>query len=103
MRETLLEIADALALHGAPADEAAAQSWLDAGFDDAEEVAEWLAARCLAPAAAQRLEEAGFTPAQAAQTDDSGGYMDTIGHKLTNGDLSFDEARRLVTSAFWGD
>jgi hypothetical protein len=81
------------------------QAWQAAGFDDPEEIAEWLAARCPTPALAQRLEDAGFTPAQAALRTraGAGNYEDTIARKLSRGDLTFDEARRIITSAFWND
>jgi hypothetical protein len=81
------------------------RAWQTAGFDDPDEIADWLAARCPTPAVAQRLEQLGFTPAQAALRTRAGAgdYEDTIAGKLARGDLSPDEARRLVTSAFWND
>lgn len=107
--ETLRAISEALrgagaeaALRGRSAEEAA-QRWLDAGFDDAEEVAEWLAARCFDPRVAETLERAGFTPAQSSIRTKAGANSDedTIGYKIANGDLSLDEARRIITRAFW--
>lgn len=79
-------------------------AWLAAGFD-AEEVEAWLAARCFTVAGAQKLDEAGFTPDQAAQLTDAGtgNYTDTIAYKVVRGDLSLAAARRLVTAAFWDD
>ncbi len=105
MKEEILhEIAAMLVAHGFINADETAQTWLDAGFDDAEEVGEWLAARCFTAEAAQKLENAGFTPAQAAlRTNTGAGDEDTIAYKLTNGALSFDEARRIITSAFWND
>ncbi|MCA1616366.1 MAG: hypothetical protein LC800_20155 [Acidobacteria bacterium] len=90
------------ALAGAPA-ETAAYRWAARGFADAEDVEAWLAARCFDPAQAESLEEAGFTPEQAAlrTTAGRGGYEDTVAHKLARGDLTLEEARRLVTSDFW--
>ncbi len=83
--------------------EAAARQWLDAGFDDPEEIEDWLRARCFAAGAAQALERAGITPEQAAIRTKAGAgdYEDTLGHKFTRGDLSIDEARRIITSDFW--
>lgn len=83
--------------------EAMAREWMAAGFDDTDEVEEWLSARCFTPQGAQALERAGITPEQAAlrTTAGSAGYEDTIGYKLTAGDLSFDEARRIITAHFW--
>lgn len=83
--------------------ETAAQEWLDAGFDDPEEIEDWLCARCLSASAAQALESAGITPEQAAvrTKEGTGGYEDTLGHKFTRGDLSIDEARRIITRDFW--
>jgi hypothetical protein len=90
------------ALGGAPA-VVAAQAWIDAGFDDPEEVDDWLRARCFQADGAHALEMAGITPEQAAIRTQAGtaDYEDTIGYKLTHGDLSFDEARRIITSEFW--
>jgi len=81
----------------------AAREWIACGFDDAEEVGEWLAARCFDARVAAVLEEAGFTPAQAALRTEAGNaeYEDTIGYKIARGDLSLDEARRIITRAFW--
>lgn len=97
-----LETFGAEILHGkTPHD--AAREWFDAGFDDAEEIADWLRARCFTAADARRLEDAGFTPDQAAINTrvGSNNYQDTIAYKLTHGDLSFEEARRIITDEFW--
>ena len=106
--ETIGRIAEVLVRHGETAlrggaAEAMAQQWVDAGFDDPEEVDDWLRARCFSAAGTQALEMAGFTPEQAAIRTRAGtsSYEDTIGYKLTRGDLSFDEARRIITSEFW--
>jgi hypothetical protein len=90
------------ALAGARAEEVARQ-WLDAGFDDPEEIDDWLRARCFTASRAQALEAAGFTPEQAALRTTAGtaAYEDTIAYKLDHNDLSLDEARRIITSAFW--
>jgi hypothetical protein len=60
------------------------RAWQTAGFDDPDEIADWLAARCPTPAVAQRLEQLGFTPAQAALRTRAGAgdYEDTIAGKL---------------------
>jgi hypothetical protein len=106
--ETLRRISVVLAGHG---DEAlggaaaidVAREWVEAGFDDAEEVEDWLRARCFHADGARTLEMAGITPEQAAIRTRAGTSNDeeTIGYKLTHGDLSFDEARRIITSEFW--
>lgn len=83
--------------------EAEAIRWLEAGFDDPEEVSDWLAARCFSAEDARRLDEAGITADQAAirTTTGQGDYEDTIAYKFTRGDLSLDEARRIMTNEFW--
>jgi hypothetical protein len=83
--------------------ESVAYEWLAAGFADAEEVEDWLRARCFRAQHAQALEQAGFTPAQAAlrTTAGAGNYEDTIAYKFAQGDLTLAEARRIVTSDFW--
>ena len=92
------------ALAGAPA-ETAAYRWLSHGFADVEDVEDWLAARCFDPARAHELERAGLTPQQAAArtTAGRGDYEDTIAFKIAAGDLSVEEARRIITSDFWND
>jgi hypothetical protein len=92
------------ALSGAPA-RAVAYRWLSHGFTDAEEIADWLAARCFEPDRAHELERAGFTPEQAALRTAAGrgGYEDTVAFKVARGDLTLEEARRVVTSDFWND
>ena len=108
LAETIRLICEVLARHGeqalngaAPAE--VAEGWLNAGFDDPEEVDDWLRARCFSAVGAQSLEMAGLTPEQAAIRTVAGtaSYEDTIGYKLTRGDLSFDEARRIINSEFW--
>jgi hypothetical protein len=101
-------ISEVLERHGGPALGGAsalevAREWIAAGFDDAEEVDDWLRARCFRAEGARALEAAGITPEQAAIRTRAGaaGYEDTIGYKLTHGDLGFDEARRIITSEFW--
>jgi len=69
--------------------EVVAQAWTDAGFGD-DLTTRWLSARCFDPRTARALAELGVTPEQAAvRTRDGGGdYVDTIGHKVANGDLT---------------
>jgi hypothetical protein len=99
-----LERAGGSALAGAPA-ERAAYRWLSHGFTDAEEIEDWLAARCFDPARAHELDRAGLTPEQAAARTAAGrgDYEDTIAYKIAAGDLSIEEARRIITSDFWND
>ena len=106
--ENLREIADALARSGPRATggraaELVAREWLEEGFDDAEEVSDWLRARVFDAAGARRLEDAGITPEQAAMKTRAGADddEDTLGSKLVRGELSFEEARRIITSEFW--
>ena len=67
---------------------AAAQAWTEAGFSD-ELTARWLDARCFDPGAALALAELGVSPEQAAvRTRDGGGDIDTVAHKVANGDLT---------------
>lgn len=68
--------------------EVAAQMWTDAGFAD-EMTTRWLDSRCFDARAARALAELDITPEQAAvRTRDGGGGIETIGHKVANGDLT---------------
>jgi hypothetical protein len=91
------------ALNGGADAEATARAWLDAGFADAEEVEDWLRARCFDPRHAQTLEAAGITPEQAALRTRAGrnDYEETIACKFSRGDLTLEEARRIITNDFW--
>ncbi|HEX8128306.1 MAG TPA: hypothetical protein VF527_04330 [Pyrinomonadaceae bacterium] len=91
------------ALPGGISLEAAARAWLDAGFADPEDVDDWLRARCFDPRHAQTLDDAGLTPEQAALRTRAGrtDYEETVAYKLAHGDLTLEEARRIVTSDFW--
>src|SRR5687768_17543932 len=77
-----------LADRGASPEEAA-EAWSEAGFDD-EATARWLAARCFAPEAARALADMGVSGAQAGKRtrDGGGGYVDTIGFKVSSGDMT---------------
>lgn len=80
--------------------EIAAQQWTEAGFDDSM-TASWLQARCFDPQAARRLSELDVTPEQCAvrTRDGGGGYIDTIGYKVANGDLTVRQgAARTLSS-----
>lgn len=106
--ETLRRIGEVIAGHVDAAHvyasiEEAAHQWLASGFEDAEEVDEWLSARCFSAAGARSLELAGITPEQAAARTRAGtaDYEETIGYKVIKGDLSLEEARRIINSAFW--
>jgi hypothetical protein len=102
LAETISRRAEACA--GASAEEAA-RAWFEQGFDDPEEVEAWLDVGCPEAAHARRLEDAGITPEQAALRTDAGasGAEDTLGRKLARGELSFEEARRIITREFWND
>ena len=99
--ETLQRHGEALK-HGV-SPEAAAREWLAAGFTDEEEIDEWLIARCFNARGARALDERGITPEQAALRTTAGRNTreDTIGYKIINGELTFDEAKRIITNAFW--
>lgn len=98
----VLEDAGAEALDGAPPQDVA-RRWLAAGIDDAEDVADWLRARCFSPEGALALERAGVTPEQAALLTRSGasGDEETIAYKVVHDDLTLEEARRIITNDFW--
>jgi hypothetical protein len=91
------------ALPGGANPDTAARAWLDAGFADADEVEDWLAARCFDPRHAQTLDAAGVTPEQAALRTRQGrtDYEETVAYKLAHGDLTLEEVRRIITSDFW--
>lgn len=106
--EIFRDIVKVLKSHGNPAlgdapAEDIAQEWIDAGFEDPDEVDDWLVARCFRADVAYSLESAGITPEQASlrATAGTSNYEDTIGYKITNGDLSIEEAKRIITSHFW--
>ena len=107
-QDIVLEITEVLRKHIAESSdgaalEEAARKWLAAGFTDADEVEDWLRARCFDAARAQALELAGLTPEQASLRTRAGAedYEDTIAFKFAQDDLSLDEARRIITSHFW--
>ncbi|MGI8904276.1 MAG: hypothetical protein ACR2IP_11615 [Solirubrobacteraceae bacterium] len=77
-----------LADRGGSAEEAA-KAWTEAEFND-ETTSKWLEARCFDAQAARALADMSVTPKQAsARTrDGEGSYIDTIGYKVANGDLT---------------
>jgi len=83
----------------------AARTWLKVGFDDAEEIAAWLAARCYEAESARLLDDVGLTPEQASLRTTAGeaDYEDTIAFKFSRRDLSLTEARRIVNNEFWNE
>ena len=100
--EQVTESFGAEALGGETPD-AVARRWVAAGFDDAEDVSDWLRAGCFSATGAQALDDAGITPEQAALRTTAGvrDYEETLAYKFVQGDLSISEARRIVTNAFW--
>lgn len=82
--------------HGGNPDDAA-ETWAEVGFA-ANEVDEWLNARCFDPNAARDLADSGVTPEQARMKTSAGAgdYVDMVGFKVADGDLEVEEARDLV-------
>jgi len=82
--------------HGGNPDDAA-ETWVESGFE-ADEVEEWLQARCFNPSAARDLADSGVTAdmARMKTSAGSGDYVDTVGFKVSDGDLEVEEARDLV-------
>jgi hypothetical protein len=91
------------AARGNASAEEAARLWINAGFDETEEIEEWLMARCFSAEGARSLDLAGITPDQAGMRTRAGAgdYEETIGYKIIKGDLSLEEAKRIITNAFW--
>jgi len=82
--------------HGGNPDDTA-EAWAEAGFE-ADEVEEWLNARCFDPSVARDLADAGVVPADARIKTEAGAgdYVDMVGFKASAGDLEVEEARDLV-------
>ncbi len=82
--------------HGGNPDDAA-ETWAESGFEGPE-VEEWLLARCYDPSAARDLADAGVTPEMARMKTSAGAgdYVDTVGFKVSDGDIEVEEARDLV-------
>ena len=74
-----------------------AETWIESGFE-AHEVEEWLNARCFDPNSARDLADAGVTAADARMKTEAGAgdYTDTVGFKVSTGDLEVEEARDLL-------
>ncbi len=81
-----------LALQGRKAEDVA-REWDMYGFS-ARAVEAWLSARCFSPKAAYDLAREGFSPEQASILTDAGpgNYTDTVGFKVSKGDLSISGA-----------
>jgi hypothetical protein len=84
-----------LAHGGNPCD--TAETWIESGFEP-DEVEEWLGARCFDPGSARDLADAGVSAAEARVKIEAGrsDCTDTVGFKVSAGDLDVDEARDLL-------
>ncbi len=82
--------------HGGNPDDTV-EAWAETGLEPGE-VEEWLNARCFDPNAARDLTDAGVSAADARMKTDAGGgeYTDTVGFKVSAGDLEPEEARDLL-------
>ena len=82
--------------HGGNPDDTA-ETWAECGFEDSE-VEEWLNARCFDPNFARDLADAGLTAGDARMKTAAGAgdYTDTVGFKVSAGDLEVEEARDLL-------
>lgn len=82
--------------HGGNPDDAV-ETWAESGFE-AHEVDEWLLARCYDPSYARDLADAGVSPEMARMKTSAGAsdYTDTVGFKVSAGDIEVDEARELA-------
>jgi hypothetical protein len=82
--------------HGGNPDDTS-ETWAESGFE-AHEVDEWLSARCFDPNAARDLADAGVVAGDARMKTDAGAgdYTDTVGFKVSAGDLEPEEARELL-------
>lgn len=108
-RDALARISEILS-RSSPKDQTGDQTefarvWIKEGFDDEEDVEDWLRAKVFDPASARRLEDAGVTPEQAATLTRAGrdDREETLGLKFSRGDLSLEEVRRIAVSEFWND
>ncbi|MCK9571359.1 hypothetical protein M0R72_20590 [Candidatus Pacearchaeota archaeon] len=79
--------------YGNDAPEEVAIEWNDWDISP-DEVDAWLSSRCFDPEAAHQLEDYDITPAQAGKITERGlgNYKDTIGYKVSNNDLTIEEA-----------
>ncbi|HWB70423.1 MAG TPA: hypothetical protein VG518_10650 [Solirubrobacterales bacterium] len=82
--------------HGGNPDDTT-ETWEASGFE-AHEVDEWLNARCFDPSSARDLADAGVSAVDAAMKTEAGmgDYVDTVGFKVSTGDLEAEEARDLL-------
>lgn len=74
--------------------EGTAQEWCNAGFGVAE-TEEWLSARCFDAASAAALRDAGITAGDARWQPE--GNPETIGYLVSNGDMTVERARELIS------
>ena len=97
--ETIARFADLLA-ERFPDEDAAAEAWTEAGFED-DDAARWLEARCFDADAARGLADLGVTPRQASQRTRAGkrDYRDTIAFKVSSGDLSVRQGAARASSS----
>ena len=74
-----------------------AEAWAECGFEGPE-VEEWLNARCFDPNRARDLADAGVTTGDARMKTAAGAgdYTDTVGFKVSAGDLEVEEACDLL-------
>jgi hypothetical protein len=74
-----------------------AETWAESGFE-AHEADEWLLARCYDPSVARDLVDAGVGAEMARMKTSAGAgdYVDTIGFKVSAGEIEVDETRELA-------
>jgi hypothetical protein len=83
--------------YGNDSPEEVAIEWDD--WDISPEKADaWLSARCFTPEAAHQLEDYDITPEQAGKITEqgTGDYKDTVGYKVSNGDLTIEDAIEII-------
>jgi hypothetical protein len=73
-----------------------AKAWAKSGFE-AHEVDRWLSARCFDPKAARDLAAVGVDAAEARMKTQAGAgdYTETVGFKVSVGDIEAEDARDL--------
>ena len=88
--------------HGGDPD-GTARAWAESGFE-AHEVDGWLSARCFDPKAARDLATVGVDAADAGSKTEAGAgdYTDTVGFKVSTGDIDAEEARSLLERGRYG-
>jgi hypothetical protein len=83
--------------YGNNSPEAVAIDWDDWNIST-DEADAWLSARCFDPKAAHQLDDHDITPEQAGKITKrgTGNYRDTIGYKISNYDLTIEEAIEIL-------